>query len=184
MLVLCAILAGIPRLPGAACRGRHELYDEIPRCQAAISGPSAAATRPRHGSAGVARHGPRARRHRLPLRCRRPDRSGTRLAELGKRARRSQGNRWSGAIFRKITGSGQIGHLHLRVCRARVITCGRVVRVHRRGPCRRVRLTDQQVNGPPVPASVGPFSVARGLRRLGSFAWCRRTVGFRWSRPP
>ncbi len=25
-----AILCGTPSLPGAACRGRHELYDEIP----------------------------------------------------------------------------------------------------------------------------------------------------------
>jgi hypothetical protein len=113
MLVLCAILAGIPRLPGAACRGRHELYDEIPRCQAAISGPSAALPGRVTGLPGLRGTAPRARRHRLPLRCRCPDRSDTRLAELGKRARRSQGNRWSGATFRKITGSGQNGHLHL-----------------------------------------------------------------------
>jgi hypothetical protein len=40
------------------------------------------------------------------------------LAEQGKRARRSQENRRSGATFHKITGSGQNGHLSYPVCRA------------------------------------------------------------------
>ena len=29
--LLSAILAGTPRLDGAACVGHHQLYDEIPR---------------------------------------------------------------------------------------------------------------------------------------------------------
>lgn len=40
----------------------------------------------------------------------------------GKWRSRLQGNRWSGATFGKIDGSGQIGHLGYRVCRALVFS--------------------------------------------------------------
>lgn len=29
--LLCKVLAGVPHLPGAACRGRYELFDEVAR---------------------------------------------------------------------------------------------------------------------------------------------------------
>jgi hypothetical protein len=119
--LLQEILADLPRFPGAACIGRHDLYDPV-------SGGKDPSTTSKSGNGGrsrglwmrtgVASTGPRARSHRLPdraPRCHRPDRSDTRLVELGKRARRSQRNRNSGATFGKITGSGQNGHLSYRV---------------------------------------------------------------------
>jgi hypothetical protein len=43
--LLSASLADLPSLPGAACSGRHLLFDEVPGRGGSISGGSA--TRPR-----------------------------------------------------------------------------------------------------------------------------------------
>jgi hypothetical protein len=80
--LLGAVLRGIPNLPGAACSGRHQLFDTVP-----LEDPVTRAQRlPEAGR--LCRNGTRAQ----------PD-----LADLRKQVDRSQGSRRSAGTFRKIT---------------------------------------------------------------------------------
>ena len=109
MRLIGAILAGIPSVPGAACRGRYGLFDDR------IDGE----TREQHHQRYTAR------RSLLTV----PGHGrGVRVAglivffrALGKRRSRLQDQCNSRIIFHKITDSGQIAHLDYWVCRARVI---------------------------------------------------------------
>jgi hypothetical protein len=93
--LLSAILAGTPRLDGAACVSHHQLYDETPRSGAARS--AAGARRGRSDRVpGVPGYGHGARVAGLIDRFR----------DLGKRRYRLQGKRRLRPVF-LIDGSGQ-----------------------------------------------------------------------------
>jgi hypothetical protein len=126
MDLVAAIVRDAPSLPEAACRGRYQLLDDVPW-----------PPEPRSAAAAL-----RGRGHGLP------EVPGTARvlgitvrADLVKRAGRSQGSRWSEALFSKVTGSGQIGHLGYSVCRARVITAA-MFPTARELPCSWQRLKD------------------------------------------